>query len=86
MTGRTLRFSAIIAASLLVAAAVRAIPFDHAEHATLFVRCESCHAGAAQSGKALWPTQRCVHRVARRSAVASAVHPQRVAAIKAETE
>jgi len=57
MNGRALRFTVVITASLLVAAAVRAIPFDHAEHATLFVRCETCHAGAAESGKPLWPTQ-----------------------------
>ena len=57
MTRPAPRFAAIVAAGLLAAAAVRAVPFDHAEHATLFVRCETCHAGAAQLQKPLWPTQ-----------------------------
>ena len=29
--------------------------FDHAKHAKLFPSCTSCHAGAAQAGRALWP-------------------------------
>ena len=39
----------------LLVAAVRAVPFDHTEHATLFVRCETCHAGAAATDRPLWP-------------------------------
>ena len=55
MTTGASRFVALAVTGLLAAAAVRAVPFDHTEHATLFVRCETCHAGAAQPRKPLWP-------------------------------
>ena len=42
--------------SLLAAAVPRHSFQPHAEHATLFVRCETCHAGAARPHKPLWPT------------------------------
>lgn len=57
MTGAFPRVIALAAAGLLVVAAVRAVPFDHPVHAKLFVSCQTCHAGAAEPEKPLWPTQ-----------------------------
>ena len=54
MTGLARGFAVAVLTGLLVAA-VRAVPFDHTEHATLFVRCETCHAGAAATDRPLWP-------------------------------
>jgi len=54
MTGLARGFAVVVLTGLL-AAAVRAVPFDHTEHATLFVRCETCHAGAAANDRPLWP-------------------------------
>ena len=54
MTGLARGFAVVVLTGLL-AAAVRAVPFDHTEHATLFVRCETCHAGAAATDRPLWP-------------------------------
>ena len=31
-------------------------PFDHPQHAKLFVSCATCHAGATEAGGALMPT------------------------------
>lgn len=50
--------TALAVASAAVMAAVRAddTRFDHWQHRKLFPTCESCHAGAAQEGKAVFPT------------------------------
>ena len=45
----------LLVTGALVAAAVMIDAFPHEQHATLFVRCETCHLGAAQAGKPLWP-------------------------------
>lgn len=53
----SLRVIAPAAAVLLLAAGLRALPFDHVQHASLFVRCQTCHAGAAETGRPLWPAE-----------------------------
>ncbi len=56
MSGRAVaKAIAAVALVALLVAAVRALEFSHEQHATLFVRCETCHAGAAEAGKPLWP-------------------------------
>jgi hypothetical protein len=46
----------LLGAFALLGAALATDPFDHAQHSTLFVRCETCHAGVTQPGKSLWPS------------------------------
>jgi hypothetical protein len=55
MRAPTGMLAALVATGLLLGAAVAIDPFHHEEHSTLFVRCETCHLGAAAAGKPLWP-------------------------------
>lgn len=58
MTRRVLGPLAAVAAVVALAAAVAAVdPFGHEQHSTLFVRCETCHAGAARPDRPLWPAR-----------------------------
>jgi hypothetical protein len=55
---RPSRIAALLAGiGLLGAAAVVAPPFDHWQHRTLFVSCNTCHAGVEAPSRPLWPTQ-----------------------------
>jgi hypothetical protein len=56
MTRRGLSIlAALVGTGVLLGAALAADPFDHAQHGTYFVRCETCHAGVTQRGQPLWP-------------------------------
>ena len=56
---RYLRGGLALLGIVLLAGAVRMLTssFDHVEHRKLFVDCRTCHAGAAEQGKAMFPTQ-----------------------------
>lgn len=60
MIPRGVRAAAILAASLLVTASALCLrqqqpPFDHTQHAKLFVGCNTCHAGATHRGAPMFP-------------------------------
>jgi len=47
--------AALLGTGALLAAAVAVEPFPHEDHSKLFVRCQTCHPGAAQPGQSFWP-------------------------------